>query len=42
MFLAARVSFKKMKTLQKYKFNKELFKLGIGTNDVEIGIRKRK
>ena len=40
MFTAARISVKKMKTLQKYKLNKELFRLGIGTNDVEIGGRK--
>ena len=40
MFLAAQTSVKMMKTLQKYKFNKELLKLGIGTNDIEISIKK--
>ena len=35
MFLAALTSVKK-----KYKFNKELLRLGIGTNDIEMSVKK--
>ena len=40
MILAARSSLREMKTLRRYKLNRDLCRLGLGTNEVESGIGK--